>query len=374
MRQLNLAFFLLLISSSLMAQDVDITGTISKTVKLPLSQNSNSKNTRFTLPSKTKVIKLLKMKLSTRATQLLSDKAHRALAHRNEFSSPSLISTQRPAEVQLGMNTVPVLDQGSQDTCATFAVTAAIDAVLNKGDYVSQLCQLQIGNYFATNGYAPSGWNGSLGRLVLSQMDETGIVSKEQQVAQGCGGLIEYPSNGEPPESSMSLEEYHQISERMNVNWWTLLDIHHAISQHLDTNVTLNEVKDSLIEGDRIAFGILLFNFDEGFIGAAGKKGNTYDSWILTPEMIRNIWLRPSFYGGHAMIITGYDDNAIAVDNQGREYKGLLTLRNSWGDQVGDHGNFYMSYDYFKLLVLEAQRISSDITDDNDNDQDDTNS
>lgn len=59
------------------------------------------------------------------------------------------------------------------------------------------------------------------------------------------------------------------------------------------------------------------------------------------------------------MIITGYDDNAIAVDADGQPHHGLLTLRNSWGEAVGDHGNFYMSYDYFKILAIEVQRIRS---------------
>jgi C1A family cysteine protease len=59
------------------------------------------------------------------------------------------------------------------------------------------------------------------------------------------------------------------------------------------------------------------------------------------------------------MIITGYDNNATAIDTQGRVHKGLLTLRNSWGNKVGDQGDFYMSYDYFKALALEVQRIRS---------------
>ena len=57
------------------------------------------------------------------------------------------------------------------------------------------------------------------------------------------------------------------------------------------------------------------------------------------------------------MIITGYDDDAIATDEKGQTYKGLLTLRNSWGKNAGDAGNFYMSYDYFKRLGVEVQRI-----------------
>ena len=60
---------------------------------------------------------------------------------------------------------------------------------------------------------------------------------------------------------------------------------------------------------------------------------------------------------GHEMIITGYDDRAVAIDDHGRAHKGLLTLRNSWGALAGDKGDFYMSYDYFKAFVMEVQRI-----------------
>lgn len=60
---------------------------------------------------------------------------------------------------------------------------------------------------------------------------------------------------------------------------------------------------------------------------------------------------------GHEMIITGYDDDAIVTGPYGTVNKGLLTLRNSWGSYAGDHGNYYMSYDHFKTLALEAQAI-----------------
>ena len=100
----------------------------------------------------------------------------------------------------------------------------------------------------------------------------------------------------------------------------------------------------------------LLLDFDLGMMGAVGTRNSDFDTWVLTPEIARDIYLRPKF-GGHEMIITGYDDEAVATDDQGRKHKGLFTLRNSWGDKIGDKGNFYMSYDYFKVLVIEAQRI-----------------
>lgn len=48
--------------------------------------------------------------------------------------------SQSIGAVELGMNSVPVLDQGSYGTCVTFATTAAMDAVLGLGDYISQQC------------------------------------------------------------------------------------------------------------------------------------------------------------------------------------------------------------------------------------------
>jgi len=364
MQLVKTAIVLMMMSGCLAAQDIRIAGTISKTVKEPISRSISIKgqNTYKSPSAKTQEIKLLKIVLSDKARQVLAVNANNALLHTNQFKTDTSVKTiNLPSNVQLRMNQVPVLSQGHHGTCTTFAVTAAIDAVLNKGAYLSQLCQLQVGNYLAENGYGPSGWDGSFGRQVLSQMDSLGIVSKEQEALHGCGGLDQYPTNDADPESSMSPEQYHQISEPLNQNnvaWWPILDVFHALTTRLDTNATLDDVKASLVEGDRVVFGVLLLDFDLGIQGAVGTKNNTYDSWVLTTEIARDVLLRPNF-GGHAMVITGYDDNAIATDDKGHEYKGLLTLRNSWGEHFGDHGDFYMSYDYFKLLVLEAQRIHS---------------
>ena len=45
--------------------------------------------------------------------------------------------------------------------------------------------------------------------------------------------------------------------------------------------------------------------------------------------------------GGHAVLIVGVDDN-----------KQQLIMRNSWGDQWGDSGYFYISYDYIQPQLM----------------------
>lgn len=343
----------MMMSGSLVAQDVHINGTISQTIKVPATATNT--HSRMAVSEQAKEIKLLKVELSDHAKKNL---AARTKNFSNHLTVNSSSKTKFPSRIELGMNDVPVLDQGQHGTCVTFATTAAVDAVLNKGDYISQVCQLQLGSYLAENGYGPAGWDGSWGRLVLSQMESFGIVSKEQE-GLGCGGVNQYPADSSTPTSFMSLEEYHQVSEPLSeelINWSPILDFVQAFDDRLDPNYTLDGVKASLVKGNRVTFGVLLLDFDLGTMGAVGTKAATNDSWVLTPEIARDVYLRPAF-GGHEMIITGYDDNAVAVDDQGRQYKGLLKLRNSWGTAIGDKGDFYMSYDFFKLLVIEAQSI-----------------
>jgi len=89
--------------------------------------------------------------------------------------------------------------------------------------------------------------------------------------------------------------------------------------------------------------------------GACATFNAHEDTWALADEIVKD---KNPEIGGHEMVISGYDDNAVAVDNTGKKHKGLFTLRNSWGSQAGDNGNYYMSYDYFKQFVIEVNSIA----------------
>lgn len=351
MRISKLLILGLALNSNVFAEGIKVVGTIDQLLNTPAKNSFNSK-------AETQHIKLLKMQVSPKAFKVIGERT-KAVMNKPYFT---YTASKFPGRIELGMNDVPVLNQGSFGSCVTFATTAAIDAALKKGDYISQLCQLQLGLYLEKNGYGPSGWDGSLGRAVLSQMELFGIVNKEKQRAVGCGGLTEYPQTEQPSaDTAMNPEQFRQLSESLEnsktfVNYSPILDVYQAVLDRTDTNKTVNDIKAALNEKDRVIFAVMLLDFDLGTMGAVGTHNAKEDSWVLTPEIARDIYLRPQF-GGHEMIITGYDDNAVAVDDQGREHRGLFTLRNSWSEQFGDKGNFYMSYDYFKVLVIEAQRI-----------------
>lgn len=349
MIKLRLVLISLFFHQQALAQDVKLVGQID----LPLPVTKVSSEAHPTL-SDVQHIALLKIELSAKAQKRMISRTNGLLKHHNDLKPDSV------PKIQLGMGNVPVLNQGAYGSCVTFANTAAIDAILNQGDYISQLCLLQLGSYLEKNGYHPSGWSGSFGNMVLNQMSSFGWVNKAQQRAHGCGGLTEYPlyGDGPNPTTEMTLNEYHPLSEPMDdrIGWSAIVDGYQILLDQSDLNNILHTVKTSLIAGDRLTFGVLLPDVHKGVAGAVGKYHAKNDSWVLTPEIVEDMKSQTDF-PGHEMVITGFDDEAIAIDDQGRPHKGLLTLRNSWGERIGDRGDFYMSYDYFKALMIETQRI-----------------
>lgn len=272
----------------------------------------------------------------------------------------SLKYTSLPSSVNLGMNNVPVLDQGMHGTCATFAVTGALDAIIKKGDYISQLCQLTLGQYLSQRSYQNSGWNGAFTNDVLYQIHTQGIISKDKQTAMGCAGLNQYPTKESvDPLNEMTLDEFHQLSENVsdlkNYDVSNLLDFYQFIKDEKTPEDIIKSLKTSLSHGDRVLIGTIVTTADE--VGAYGQYHQRSDTWVITPEVISAI--KSKDYGAHAMIIIGYDDKAIAKDNHGKTHQGLFILRNSWGSHAGDQGNYYMSYQYLSNLTFELIQVRS---------------
>lgn len=341
----------LLVTQSIYAEDITVIGSLKQTLTEAQAQSASKKSIK-----NEKVIHLLHVELSDEAKKYLVQHAQDTLGHTQSFAKTASgkIAAAIANKVALGMNNVPVLDQGIHGTCTTFAITAAVDATMVKGDYISQLCNLQLGSYLEKQGYGYSGWNGSYASHVIGQMDQYGIVNKAKQRKYGCGGMTEYPAYREhDPDSFIEPEQFSSISEPVFGNEVSWSDVYHR--QAPENN--LDEVKQALNAGDRLAFAVLLPRTDLGLVGAVGKyKTWIYkDTWVLTPEIAAGI---NNVKSAHQMIITGYDDQAVAVDNNGVKHKGLLFLRNSWGTSVGNSGEFYMSYDYFKLLAFEITRFS----------------
>jgi hypothetical protein len=321
----------------------------------PVTINTNS-NINKQAVVQHKIIYVLKIKLSPKAKVALKGRADEMQAS-GQGSPYRILATTVPA-INLGMNNTPVLDQGQHGSCVTFAVTGAINAVIGKGNYVSQLCSLSLGSYLVKIRKIPySGWNGSYGDLVLNQLYTYGAVPISRQIAAPyrCGGLKLYPLASSKIGTPMTIAQYTALSIPVSSY------LNPPADPWYNDNATtlLNNVKSQLRAGRRVTFGVLLDDTvgDAGAVGVYNKKKRGYDSWILTPGIVTKA-KKGIIDAGHEMIIIGYNDNAVVSNaNAKLNKKGILILRNSWGPYAGDGGNYYMSYEYFKLLTMEAQAI-----------------
>src|SRR4029078_10172789 len=194
------------------------------------------------------------------------------------------------------MENVPVLHQGDQGTCVTFAVTGAIDALLKKGDYISQLCNLSLGAYLESideEEEYPSGWEGSDGETVLGQIQKYGIMTIDTQKSQGCGSerkTFTYPIHLDGDKGApMTPADFARFAEPMNhqIYWKSLLHINNAFSKKAhEENVVMN-VKQALTNGHRVIIDNALDITGELFqyLGAMGKSHTEHDTWIVTEQV-----------------------------------------------------------------------------------------
>ena len=351
------------ISGSVLAADVSIKGTLPGVVQL---RDVNA------FGPVTKQIIFQRVILSPAAKQAL---AARLLT--TKIAAMGLTAAPLPAQASLGMNNVPVLDQGYHGTCVTFAVTGAYDAAMGEtiktasDDHYSELCSLELGSTLEAqspvdaNGEHtyPSGWDGSWATIVLGQVKQHGLVTIEDQKTRGCSGVYEYPLHVENDHGrAMSIADYqgHSVKSDALPSYKVILNPDDAFSDGTNLATVLTQVKAAVAAGHRVVFGTLL-DVDRGANGALGSYKASNDTWMLTPDIAKDA-KAGSIEAGHEMIITGYDDEAVVMGPKKEKHKGVLTLRNSWSEEAGDHGNYYMTYDHFKTLTLEASEITPVVT------------
>lgn len=333
-------------------------------------------NTDFSVPikihlhnGKDKIVQLQKINFSAAQRKKLANNVTLTLKKPYYLFQKS---SELPASIEDGMNNIPVLDQGKWGTCATFAATAALDALygLQGNKSISQLCNLELGRTIQ-NPDETGGWEGSFGYLILQQIEKYGYVPKLFEKSKVCGGLAEYPvdnpfNNGDPMPVDLFLED--SVKSFSAADWKPILFFKgdfDPISPDVGAKA-LDDVKHYLLKGDRVLFGTVL-DPNVGDAGAIGKYDAVdADTWVLTDAIKRSI--EQGEIAGHEMVIIGYDDNACAEYDEVKDDThmvkkqcGILHLRNSWSELAGDKGDYYMTYDYFKTMALEVYAIGKGV-------------
>lgn len=225
--------------------------------------------------------------------------------------------------VDLGMSDVPVLDQGKENTCLTFAATAAVDVRFHVGDYVDQQCTIAV-----NLGLGKNLWNGAQNYDIFNTLSQYGIIPKNQ-----CFGSS-YPDKFQVVNAS----QYIQKSDKTYSS---------QIKPVYNYGSNLSAIKSYINAGHHVLITFALAHYENDRISVNG-----FDITVDAVQKSGGLWAcsQPSHdmnycmqQGAlHEVIVTGYDDR-----------QQLLKIRNSWGTRLGHDGEYYMTYSFYNIMALD---------------------
>ena len=193
-----------------------------------------------------------------------------------------------------------VHDQGQINNCATHALSASLENSLGG--------KIGFGWYYGNRRYSDHKGQGTIERDLLKAAQKDGGLSWEK-----------YPYEEEVP---AAMERFEKLAKKL------LPDSRKLVIGNYWALRSFDEVRRALYEGKFVQLGLQLF---------AGIKKVTAESPVLAEPSISGTQVE-EWLGGHMVWATGY-----CVRNGVR----CIRCRNSWGEDWGENGNFYVPEGYF---------------------------
>lgn len=203
-----------------------------------------------------------------------------------------------PPVFSLRSHCPPVYEQGSLGSCTANAIGSAFQ--------FEQMLQTR-------KGFMPS-------RLFIyyNEREMEGTINEDAGaiIRDGMKSMVK---QGVCPESEWEYSIRRFAKKPPAACYQHALD--HQLLVYKRVNQTLDDMKACLLEGHPFVFG---FSVYESFESAAVSKHGL----MPMPEITEKL------NGGHAVKTVGYSDDIRCLE-----------VKNSWGDDWGDHGYFWMPYD-----------------------------
>lgn len=133
-------------------------------------------------------------------------------------------------------------------------------------------------------------------------------------------GIKSCVKQGAPPETNWGYD-INKFTKKPDKNVYSEA-MKHQVQSYARVNQNLNDIKSVLASGYPIVFGFTVY---AGFESDEVAKTGIVKMPEATEENL----------GGHAVCMVGYDDSTKH-----------FIVRNSWGQDWGDKGYFYLPYDY----------------------------
>lgn len=193
-----------------------------------------------------------------------------------------------------------VHNQGQINNCATHALSASLENSLGG--------KIGFGWYYGNRRYSDHKGQGTIERDLLKAAQKDGGLSWEK-----------YPYEEEMP---AAMERFEKLAKKL------LPDSRKLVIGNYWALRSFDEVRRALYEGKFVQLGLQLF---------AGIKKVTAGSPVLAEPSISGTQVE-EWLGGHMVWATGY-----CVKNGVR----CIRCRNSWGEDWGENGDFYVPEGYF---------------------------
>jgi Cysteine protease len=225
-------------------------------------------------------------------------------------------------------NQTPVKKQGDRATCVAFAAMAQIEAVIKANEQQDVDLSEQYAYWLFMNIDGRDQCNDMLLTTdVATYLTDHGICEEalcpyedRNTVTKDCA---QEPSPEAKNNAKYGITDYKTISSMG------------------DYNITnLDYIEAILCGGHDIVVGLELALVDvdhdglhDVWLDETGKRALSLSRTDATPGNAP----------GHAMLLVGYDKTSAT--------KPFFIMKNSWGPDRGDHGYFYLTYDYFKTYA-----------------------
>lgn len=222
---------------------------------------------------------------------------------RKALSSSTFLSHLQPF-------TVPCYDQGPIGSCTGNAVAAAVQFARIQASKTPEFTPSRLFLYYG-------------GREAIQTVDEdSGAMIRDViKFAKSTGVAPEAFTPPSPSQSPIWPYDVNRFAERPPQASYTF-GLQHQVLSYRRVIQTTQQMRTCLAHGNPFVFGFAVY---QGFESPVVEKTGVVNMPLSTEE----------FLGGHAVLAMGYDDE-----------KQRFLVRNSWGEDWGDHGYFTMPYAY----------------------------
>ncbi len=235
---------------------------------------------------------------------------------------------QTPRRVSLEKYAPKRKNQGSQGSCVGFSSCYAARTILHAISTGKDPNQTYFSPAYVYNQIKVDGcMNGSYIVDAMNKLKDEGVLP-----------WTEFPYN-EQDCSKLPSDDQKQKAGQYKTLGYTRLT-----KSDKNYEVDMNALKQNIAQGSPV---VMAMPVGGSFYELYGQKvwHPTESDWV---QINRYKNRQPSKFGGHAMCLIGYDD-----DLEG----GCVQIMNSWGEEFGERGCFWMKYSDFLGCCREAYAL-----------------